>query len=343
MLTHTPTAAPARSQKRAGRLMLTACLAVGVLSGTFHLGGESIAAAQSSFGSSNAPWQSFRPAPAPKPAPQPQPAPAPKDPAPQPLPKLPQMPPVQDPAQPEQQPKVIEKITKVPIFSREENIEWHEVGGQKIYAEGEAFQFLENPGKITPGARITNTRLGSYCSVGWIVEKNGEQFILTAGHCGREGDVFSMEDPEGRQSVVGTMTYSEFQNHGDIGRYDKGLIKIDNPAMVDARVQLFWKNQQMTTATVQDTNWTEEHKPRLCRMGARTGLSCGPYYGLGADGQLIYNAISLPGDSGGPVFATHNGNVFPVGIVSGGLKEDAIHQVTQPIAQFLNDGGYRLL
>ena len=146
MLTHTPTAAPARSQKRAGRLLLTACLATGVLSGTFHLGGESIAAAQSSFGSSNAPWQSFRPAPAPKPAPQPQPAPAPKDPAPQPLPKLPQMPPVQDPAQPEQQPQIVEKITKVPIFSREQNIDWHEVGGQKIYAEGEAFQFLENPG-----------------------------------------------------------------------------------------------------------------------------------------------------------------------------------------------------
>ena len=332
-------------RKHRGVLAVAACLTLGFTSGPLGISEPGIAAAQSSFGSSNAPG----PAPKPQPAPAPAPAPKPQDtaPQPQPLPKMPKLPPVQQPEQPQQppqgQPQIVEKITKVPIFSREENIEWHEVTGQKIYAEGEAFQFLERPGKITPGARITNTRLGSYCSVGWIVEKNGEQFILTAGHCGREGDVFSMEDPEGRHHVVGTMTYSEFQNHGDIGRYDKGLIKIDNPAMVDASLQLFWKNQKMITAAVQNTGWTEEHKPRLCRMGARTGLSCGPYYGVGADGQLIYNAISLPGDSGGPVFATHNGHAFPIGIVSGGLKEDAIHQVAQPIAQFLNDGGYTLL
>lgn len=144
-------------RKRRGVLAVAACLTLGFAIGPLSISGPGVAAAQSSFGSSNAPG----PAPKPQPAPQPAPAPKPQDPAPQPqpLPKMPKLPPVQQPEQPQQPPQgppqIVEKITKVPIFSREENIEWHEVTGQKIYAEGEAFQFLERPGKShqVPGLR----------------------------------------------------------------------------------------------------------------------------------------------------------------------------------------------
>lgn len=239
--------------------------------------------------------------------------------------------------------KPVEKIVEVPIFDPAKNLSWDNAPDGKIYAEGEAFQFLERPGKVTPGAKIINTTRGGYCSVGWIVEKDGVRSILTAGHCGAVGDEFALENQDGSLLPIGTMTFTEYRNHGDIGRFDKGLVSVTDQSLIDATLQVTSSGKKLSISAVQDASWIENNKPRMCRLGARTGLSCGPSRGIGVDGQIIYNAISLPGDSGGPVYAVYGTDVFPLGVVSGGLKADAVHQVAQPIAGFLKEHGLTLV
>ena len=91
----------------------------------------------------------------------------------------------------------------------------------------------------------------------------------------------------------------------------------------------------MRIAGAASTDWLKEHRPRLCRLGFKTGLSCGKFIAVEGE-SVVYENISDRGDSGGPVFTESDGKLLAVGLTSGVWDEDkttATAQLVEPLVK----------
>lgn len=162
------------------------------------------------------------------------------------------------------------------------------------------------------------------CSAGFVVERDGQPFVLTAGHC-----TAGLPAWQG----IGPSAVSEFPGT------DYGLIRDDRaPAAGD--VDLYDGTVQPITSV-----GTAAVGERVCASGQTTQVTCGEVtavdqtvdYGDGnvVRGLIATNVHTDHGDSGGPLF---DGSIA-LGVVSGG---DGATDYFQPIAPVLERYGLEL-
>lgn len=189
----------------------------------------------------------------------------------------------------------------------------------KIYQNSEGFEFLETPGQVVPGGKFISSS-GTGCSFGWMVysrnETNGRKYMVTAGHCGDQGDRVYIRGEDGYDTEVGEIVDSTGGRLSDGSDY--ALVEVTNTAR-SAQLPLTdpdfdgWQSQA----------WVAANNPRICRLGYRTGISCGTYLQM-KNNTIFYEGIQDHGDSGGPVWAeTGDGKRYAIGITSYGFTEDA--------------------
>lgn len=152
------------------------------------------------------------------------------------------------------------------------------------------------------------------CSVGFVMERDGVPYVLTAGHC--TAGLPTWQD-------IGPSAASEFPGT------DYGLVR-DDEADAAGDVDLYDGTAQPITSV-----GTAAVGERVCASGQTTKVTCGQVtavdvtvdYGDGdvVRGLIATNVHTDHGDSGGPLF---DGSIG-LGVVSGG---DGATDYFQPIA-----------
>ena len=176
--------------------------------------------------------------------------------------------------------------------------------------ETHGWEWLGSPGGIVPGGRIRNASADEACSVGWIAAREERIFVITAGHCGHAGDSFTYANSQDEETTFGVVVASE--NEGVARDYSIIELFSDQREMVRP---LPLENRLDGPGRVEDLAVGETE---VCRLGHRTGLSCGPLLEVdSAGGGFAVGAESDYGDSGGPVYTIRDGDVIGLGIVTG--------------------------
>lgn len=156
---------------------------------------------------------------------------------------------------------------------------------------------------------------------------DGRNYAVTAGHCGKEGDLVwpTYAETAADYSVeVGHYIYSGLysENVGETGDIDVGIVEITDP---DRYMDLVGK--PIETALYSGDIPSGE---KICKTGATTGFTCGDFEASGRTQIIrtdtnaeretfgdIAHVCALPGDSGGPVFYIIGGRASIIGVVSG--------------------------
>lgn len=191
---------------------------------------------------------------------------------------------------------------------------------REILRDSESYQYLSTPNYIEPSARyyVDSAEGLASCSFGWFVQEKGNRdatYNLTAGHCGNPGDKVYM-DPSGtedpRQFIgVGEFVWQAFDSESSAmnGGDDYALIQF-YPELVDEDVmtgtpnfQIFGKQGELELAGWEDSTWLEKNKPYMCRLGWRSGITCGEYQKMVDDTNVAFDGITDHGDSGGVIWA----------------------------------------
>ncbi|AWB85111.1 hypothetical protein C3E79_07820 [Corynebacterium liangguodongii] len=152
----------------------------------------------------------------------------------------------------------------------------------------------------------------------------GRYFAVTAGHCGKEGDLVWPTNAATAQDFsheAGRFIYSGLYSAGapDI---DVAIIEITDPERYMDLV-----GQPIEAGIAEQL----AHSPgRICKTGGTTGYTCGQFQQAGrvqiittgADNTRetkgdIAAVCASKGDSGGPVFQDVNGRATIIGVVSG--------------------------
>ncbi|MGD3107473.1 S1 family peptidase [Streptomyces sp. YGL11-2] len=150
------------------------------------------------------------------------------------------------------------------------------------------------------------------CSLGFNVTKDGQPYILTAGHCGNA--VQDWSDQQGGQTIASTETSKFPGNDYSIAKYAGSAASIDHPSEVD----LYNGSTQKITGAA-DATVGEKVK----RSGSTTQVHDGTVKALNAsvnyqegtvDGLIQTDVCAEPGDSGGALFDGEKA----LGLTSGG-------------------------
>lgn len=181
------------------------------------------------------------------------------------------------------------------------------VAADSVYDSAYDWTYLRNAGVAFPGAKISTGTIA--CTTGYVVERGGKDYILTAGHCGEVGSTWGVRDGQGKLIHVGTMAERQLDSAKGV---DWSLIAVENGALVSPDMPLDTPvGRVMNTAEAANAD-------AICVLGQVSGLSCGAFQSVSASGRLVFESISTHGDSGAPVFALKDGVVHPVGILEGG-------------------------
>lgn len=175
-----------------------------------------------------------------------------------------------------------------------------------------------------PGEQFT----AQSCTVAFSFSgPDGRNYAVTAGHCGKEGDLVWPTYAQTAQDYsveVGHYIYSGLYSEdvGETGDIDVGIIEITDP---DRYMDLVGKPIE-TALYSGDIPAGEE----ICKTGATTGFTCGQFEASGRSQIIrtdteteretygdIAHVCALPGDSGGPVFYLIGGRASIIGVVSG--------------------------
>nr|BFE35511.1 hypothetical protein GCM10010200_077620 [Actinomadura rugatobispora] len=173
---------------------------------------------------------------------------------------------------------------------------------------------------------------GSRCSLGFNVRRGGEDFFLTAGHCGNAVRTWTADQQGNRP--LGTTVQSSFP--GD----DFALVRAEAGAAGDGAVNLF-NGQTRDIAQAGEAVVGQQ----VVRSGSTTGVSTGRVTAVGATvnfpegtvtGMIQTTVCAEPGDSGGPLFS----GTTALGLTSGGSGDcrtggvTFFQPVTEPLERF---------
>ncbi|MDN6352998.1 MAG: S1 family peptidase [Corynebacterium sp.] len=183
---------------------------------------------------------------------------------------------------------------------------------RKVYRNSADFQFLDTDGTLAPGAKYIVDGSGGQgnCSFGWMVHPEGDNsrlLNLTAGHCGDVGDKI----------------YSDYFGYAS------------------ATPSVSMGSTQVEVKGWAGKDWLEENQPYMCRLGFRSGLSCGNFQQMTNDISMTYDAISDHGDSGGAVWAfdpsdSSQTSIYAVGVTSWLRYEDAATAGAKTVESVMN-------
>ncbi|MGI5200121.1 S1 family peptidase [Spirillospora sp. CA-108201] len=170
---------------------------------------------------------------------------------------------------------------------------------------------------------------GARCSLGFNVRRGGQDFFLTAGHCGNEVRNWAA-DEEGAEAL-GTTVDSDFPGN------DFALVQTGQGGAGESAVNLYNGQAQQITGAGEAVVGQ-----RVLRSGSTTGVRSGSVTATGATvnfaegtvtGMIQTTVCAEPGDSGGPLFAGGTA----LGLTSGGSGDCRTGGVTffQPVTEAL--------
>ncbi|UDL73786.1 S1 family peptidase [Corynebacterium uberis] len=224
---------------------------------------------------------------------------------------------------------------------------------RKIYRNSEDFTFLNDMGRVAPGAKYQTER--GMCSFGWAVayaSSPSRRFNLTAGHCGEIGEKIYIPSTDGQFYNVGEFVWKRLDGSGKtVGPGpDYGLIEIypDYYRYVDGTPPVTLGGQPLRLKGWKSAQWLAAEKPYICRLGWRSGLSCGNYQAMLNSMTLTFDAIQDHGDSGGAIWAMDpadptNTTVFAVGVASWMRNDDATTAGAKVIEPVMESQGLTII
>lgn len=153
---------------------------------------------------------------------------------------------------------------------------------------------ISGKGALSPGIAIAQKIPGgvTYCSAGFLAEKNGQHYMFTAGHC-----VKNMKAP-----VYGYINNKWYK----IGKYvayihnpfdDIALAKIDPRVPINSHV--FYS--RVLSGVVHNRDILNRTHPKTCKFGETSGLSCGRLTRINSHYASVQTRGGH-GDSGCPVY-----------------------------------------
>lgn len=225
--------------------------------------------------------------------------------------------------------------------SEEEDLEGN-AERSEIYRNSTDFRFLEDQaGVLMPGVSFY-AESGAQCSAGWFVAEEGGDsvYMATAGHCLEEGEEVFYVDQSGELLPAGVAVLS---TGGDLeSDLDYGLVELYPGIDWDPVVPVPEGMQVVGSA---NANWVEENQPYICRLGFRSGLSCGDYIERTTENIFRYENISDQGDSGGPVWAQDpgSGDWYAVGITSFMEYTDATNAGAVALSPLLKANEFKII
>lgn len=162
------------------------------------------------------------------------------------------------------------------------------------------------------------------CTVAFSFSNSqGRNFAVTAGHCGKEGDLVWPTNATFAADYLreaGRVVYSGLYSPGNEG-VDVGIVEITDP---DRTMEVV--GDPIPTGIGKSVPGID----RICKTGGTTGYTCGTF--VETQRVQIVNTdldterptfgdigavCAAPGDSGGPVFTHVNGRAVIIGVVSG--------------------------
>lgn len=204
---------------------------------------------------------------------------------------------------------------------------------RRVYRNSEDYRFLEYDGAIVPGGMYYVDN-GNRCSFGWTVgmEDDGERLLnLTAGHCGEVGDKVYVQSSQGEPVYVGEFVWSDYGGEQSVGTGpDYGLIEFydEYHEYVNSTPSVSMDGTPVDIQGWAGVEWLEENEPYMCRLGFRSGLSCGSFRQMANDITVEFDNVSDGGDSGGVIWAhdpsdRNSSNIYAVAVNSFRQDHDA--------------------
>ncbi len=184
---------------------------------------------------------------------------------------------------------------------------------------------------------------GGGCTLGFMVRSlsNNVQYAMTAGHCG--GGTWTTQFSDGTAHVIGARHSGVFGASGDAE-----IITVNNPAGWSARA---WVLVEASADTARDESYNiagvggSTVGMRLCKTGYSGNTACGVVTRLGVSvnyGGTVVNNLGeanfcvIPGDSGGPNYASHLAYGLTSGYVVGASPCRSFYQGAAGAAALLN-------
>ncbi|GAB3730631.1 S1 family peptidase [Amycolatopsis oliviviridis] len=172
-------------------------------------------------------------------------------------------------------------------------------------AFGDSVRIERRTGKLSlhiAGGEQISSSAGANCSLGFNVTRDGQPFMLTAGHCTNAGGTWSGGDVTGAPVVA-----------SDCPGADTGLLARPNGTGPGQIVN----GQRITSAAVPLVGQQIQSHGKT--TGTRAGRIIAVNQSVNTDVGVINNTfiaeiVTLPGDSGGPAYAGTRG----LGTLSGG-------------------------
>ncbi|GAC56704.1 hypothetical protein GOHSU_12_00940 [Gordonia hirsuta DSM 44140 = NBRC 16056] len=194
----------------------------------------------------------------------------------------------------------------------------NKVKKREILRDSSSYQYLSAPQRLEPGAKYhvaRNGKLTSSCSLGWTVRQKSDPnrlFNLTAGHCGNKGDDVYL-DPKGAGNPsdmvkIGRFAWSKYDGDSKITTGDDYALIELLPEMKQyltgtPNMTLFDQKQSVVLQGWQSAEWLAQAKPYMCRLGYRSGITCGQFQDLEHGTNVSFDGITDQGDSGGVIWA----------------------------------------
>ncbi len=163
------------------------------------------------------------------------------------------------------------------------------------------------------GQKITNTADNSNCTSSYYAKYDDVYYLVTAGHCGDNGDYFKTSNGSG----IGYMEYSYSSPNNLI---DYGLIQLDNQSNYEYGIQT-GDGYKPVLGVVKNTGQVQCYNTYTYGAKSQKEIQL-TYSGLTSDNTLRYMSEEplQPGDSGAPVYIKDpiGGGVIIVGNLKGG-------------------------
>jgi streptogrisin C len=192
------------------------------------------------------------------------------------------------------------------------------------------------------GIRISSSA-GSGCTLGFLARSRSDNKLygVTAGHCG--GGTWSTRFSNNSAHVIGPRHSGHFGANGDAE-----LITVNNPAGWNARA---WVLVEASADTARDESYniaavgSSTVGMRICKSGYAGNTDCGVVTRLGVSvdyGSTVVNGLGeanfcvIPGDSGGPNYASHRAYGLTSGYVPNASPCRSFYQGAAGAANLLN-------